>query len=266
MTANTSRPIRLVTFDLYDTLIELHPRRWERLAAACARLGIPADLDALRAADLVAEDYYTEENTIRPIRERPKAEREAFRLRYMARWLEAAGLPADEPTVRAVREAYVAEFETPAVVSDVTNGYRVFPDVMPALERLREAGVRRAVISNADDDVTELCTRLALAHEMNVIVTSAIVGWEKPDVRTFRAALEPLGIDPAEALHIGDQPRSDIVGALATGMRAALIDRYGRHDPNKHRVPVMRGLDHLVDYVLSVNAATGQDDAQGVGT
>jgi len=252
-----NRPIRLVTFDLYDTLIELRPRRWERLAPALARLGIAADPDVLRAADRIAEDYFTEENGRLPIRDRPRAEREAFRLRYMAIWLDAAGLPSDPATVRAAREGYLAEFETPAVEQDVAGGYHVFDDVMPALERLRKAGVRRALISNADADVTALCTHLAFAHEMNAIVTSAIVGWEKPDIRTFRAALDPLGVEPADALHIGDQPRSDVAGALATGMRAALIDRYGRHDGNTLGVPVVRDLASLVDLVLAHGAARG---------
>src|SRR5215217_6223141 len=250
-----NRPIRLVTFDLYDTLIELRPRRWERLATALRRLGIAADPDVLRAADRIAEDYFTEENGRLPIRDRPRAEREAFRLRYMAIWLDAAGLPSDPATVRAAREGYLAEFETPAVEQDVAGGYHVFDDVMPALERLRKAGVRRALISNADADVTALCTHLAFAHEMNAIVTSAIVGWEKPDIRTFRAALDPLGVEPADALHIGDQPRSDVAGALATGMRAALIDRYGRHDGNTLGVPVVRDLASLVDLVLAHGAA-----------
>jgi FMN phosphatase YigB (HAD superfamily) len=96
---------------------------------------------------------------------------------------------------------------------------------------------------------------------MNLIVTSAIVGWEKPDVRTFRAALDPLEIDPADALHIGDQPRSDVQGALDTGMRAALIDRYGRHDPKVVGVPVLRSLEELVDYVLEANG--GRREAEG---
>jgi HAD superfamily hydrolase (TIGR01549 family) len=256
---NADRPLRLVTFDLYDTLIELRPRRWERLAAALRRLGIAADPDVLRAADRVAEDYYTEENGRLPIRDRPRAEREAFRIRYMTTWLDAAGLPSDPATVRAAREGYLAEFETPAVENGIAGGYHVFEDVMPALKRLREAGIKRAIISNADADVTALCTHLAFAHEFNSIVTSAIVGWEKPDVRTFRAALDPLGVAPGEALHIGDQPRSDIAGALATGMRAALIDRYGRHDPIGARVPVFRDLAGFVDDVISGTAALTAD-------
>lgn len=250
------RPIRLVTFDLYDTLIELHPKRWERLRYALERLGIDADLGALRDADLQAEDFYTAENTIQPIRDRMPAEREAFRLASMADWLSAAGIDADEALVRAARQGYLAEYETPAVENPIGYGYRVFADVVPALERLREAGVKRAVISNADDDVTDLCVHMAFAHEMNVIVTSAIVGFEKPDVRTFHAVLAPLDVAPEDALHIGDQPRSDVVGALDAGMRAALIDRYGRHDLGNHQVPVFQGLEALVDHVLAVNAAS----------
>src|SRR5262249_6369370 len=61
---------------------------------------------------------------------------------------------------------------------------------------------------------------------------------------------DPLGVDPAEGLHVGDQPRSDVAGALATGMRAALLDRYGRHDPAAVGVPVVRDLGELVDFVL----------------
>ncbi|HEY7035149.1 MAG TPA: HAD-IA family hydrolase [Thermomicrobiales bacterium] len=250
-----ARPIRLVTFDLYDTLIELRPRRWERLAAVLARLGIDADEDTLRAADRLAEDYYTEENGRLPIRNRPRAEREAYRIRYMTRWLDAAGLPADPATVRAAREGYLAEFETAAVADSPAGGYHVFDDVLPALANLRRAGIKRAVISNADADVTALCTHLAFAHDLNAIVTSALVGWEKPDVRTFRAALDPLGVDPADALHIGDQPRSDVAGALATGMRATLLDRYGRHDPAAIGVPVVRTLQELADHVLATNSA-----------
>ena len=253
--SHSTRPLRLVTFDLYDTLIELHPQRWERLQVALLRLGIESDAGALRAADLIAEDFFTGENGQVPIRDRPQATREQFRLKFMEVWLTAAALPADEITVRDARRLYLAEYETPAVEKGPYGGYRMFGDVIPALQRLREAGVKRAVISNADDDVTALCTHMAFAHEMNLIVTSAIVGFEKPEPRTYRAALDPLGVDPSDALHIGDQPRSDEAGALAIGMRAALIDRYERHDQANHDVPVFTGLDEFVDHVLAVNAA-----------
>lgn len=222
-----AEPIKLVTFDLYDTLIELKPRRWERLHNALHRIGVEVDVNRLREADVVAEDYYTVENGGVPIRDRPKEEREAFRMRHMRVWLEAAGLEVDDETVRKARQEYLAEFEADPLGGD----YRPFDDVMPALIQLREAGVKRAVISNADADVTELSHRMAFGHEMDAIITSAIVGYEKPDPRTFYAALEHpnVQVEPRYAIHVGDQPKSDIVGALQVGMRAALLDRYHRH-------------------------------------
>ena len=247
-------PIELVTFDLYDTLIELHPTRWERLRSALSSLDIHADVDRLGAADLIAEDFYTAENADVPIRDRPAPAREAFRIAHMRRWLAAAEIADDDALAARVRDAYIAEFETPAVEATIGAGYRVFPDVVPTMRTLRAIGVKTAVISNADADVTALCTHFAFARDMDLIVTSALVGWEKPDVRTFRAALDPLGVAAAASLHIGDQPRSDVVGARSVGMRAALIDRYARHDPRNHDVPVFRNFAELLQAVEKINA------------
>ncbi len=240
-----SRPIRLVTFDLYDTLIELAPPRWERLATALAAEGMAADPVVLREADRDAEDFYTVENGARPIRDRSADERVAFRVEHVRRWLAAAGLAADEATARRVRARYVSEFEE----APDHHHYRLFDDVMPALLALRAGGVRTALISNADKDVTVIALHFAFADRMDPIVTSALVGYEKPDPRTFRAAVDPLGVDPAEALHVGDQPKSDVVGARGIGMQAALLDRYGRHADH----PGLRvaSLTELADLVLA---------------
>jgi HAD superfamily hydrolase (TIGR01549 family) len=249
--------IKLVTFDLYDTLIELDPPRWVRLSGVLDSLAIPHDLDQLKRADLTAEDYWTEMNTIQPIREREADIQDEIRIEYIRRWLDAAGVVADYDAASEIRRRYRAEYETRArqSVEGLVDGYRVFPDVNRTMQRLRDAGVLCAVISNADDDVSEFCTRLQFAHEVNLIVTSALVGFEKPDIRTFQAALEPLDVAGPDALHIGDQPRSDVAGALEAGMRAALIDRYHRHDPAAHPVPVYQTLDDLANEVLAVNEA-----------
>jgi FMN phosphatase YigB (HAD superfamily) len=217
---------------------------------------LSADPATLRTADRAAEDYYTIENSGVPIRDRTIEEREAFRVRYTAVWLEEAGLPHDPETARRVRREYVAEFET----DPAWGTYRVFPDVLPALVALREAGVKRAVISNADADVTEFCTHLEFAHEMDAIVTSAVVGWEKPDPRTFHAALAhpAIGVAPARAIHVGDQPRSDGAGALGVGMHAALLDRFGRQPADLPAQPTLRvaSLLDLAELVARHDAAS----------
>jgi putative hydrolase of the HAD superfamily len=244
-TFTTNGPLDLVTFDLYDTLIEMNPPRWERLADVARRQGIETDALTLRAADRLGEDYFTEENARLPIRDRDAAEREEFRLELMRRWLEAAGLPHDPETTRGLRRAYVSEFEE---MSD-HHHYRLFADVMPALRALRKAGVKTALISNADSDVTVVAMHFDFATLMDLIVTSALVGYEKPDPRTYYAALEPLEIDPARAVHVGDQPKSDVVGARGVGMGAVLIDRYNRHTDTD--IPTVNTLTELADKVVA---------------
>src|SRR4051812_47426574 len=174
METREDRPIELVTFDLYDTLVELHPKRWERLKNALDRLGVDSNLDDLRAADVIAEDYFTIVNGAIPLRDRPAADRERIRLEYMNIWLEAAGIPHDELLIRDARQEYLAEFETPAVSDSPFGGYLVFDDVMPATIRLHEAGIKTAIISNADTDVTHFCMHLDFAKGMDLIVTSAL--------------------------------------------------------------------------------------------
>jgi putative hydrolase of the HAD superfamily len=241
------RPIRLVTFDLYDTLVEAMPPRWERFVTASTRAGLSADAMQFRAADRVAEDFYTRENGKTPIRDRAPEEREAFRLAYTATMLEAAGMPHDPVTVQAVRDIYRGELDA------IGWNYRVFDDVSPALEALRGAGIQRAVISNADADVTAFCLHMGFAQQMDLIVTSALVGWEKPDPRTYFAALDPLGVAPEEALHIGDQALSDVAGARVIGMAAALIDRYDRHGDDEHDAIRVRSLADLAAMVIDHN-------------
>ncbi len=241
----TPGSLDLVTFDLYDTLIELKPPRWERLAAAAAQIGIDADVDRLREADIIAEDYFTIENGALPIRDRTRAEQETFRLELMRIWLEAADLPHDPDTVKELRRLYISEFDE----RPYHEYYRLFDDVMPTLRRLRQAGLKTALISNADDDVTVVAVHFDFSLLMDLLVTSAFVGYEKPDPRTFYAALDPLGVDPQRTLHIGDQAKSDVVGARGVGMNAVLLDRYHRHPHTD--IPTVNSLTELADQVLA---------------
>ncbi|MCJ7573208.1 HAD family hydrolase, partial [Candidatus Bathyarchaeota archaeon] len=54
-------------------------------------------------------------------------------------------------------------------------------------------------------------------------VFSDELGHCKPDVRAFGKALELLGTEPAEAMHVGDLLRTDVAGAKAAGMKAVWL-------------------------------------------
>ena len=242
-------PIELVTFDLYDTLVEADPPRWERFATALGKAGFPTTVEAVIQADRQGEDHYTIENGRRPIRDRSPEEVQQFRLDQVGVYLEALGLPTDAETRATVQKHFVDETQNHGGWN-----YRGFKENLEVLDLLEKHGIKRAVISNADADVTRFCLQMGFAEQMDLIVTSALVGWEKPDSRTFYAALEPLDVDPGRAIHVGDQHLSDVKGARAIGMAAAIIDRYGRHDPDEHPALHVTSLMDLAEKVIAYNA------------
>lgn len=243
-------PIDLVTFDLYDTLVEAVPPRWDRFHAALLASGFDVAREDVVLADRDAENLYTIENGRRPIRDRSEEEVQAFRLAQARASLEALGLPTDDETVANVQKRFLDETQNHGGWQ-----YRAFKEVSDVLDYLQRHHIKRAVISNADVDVTRFCLQMGFAPQMDIIITSALVGWEKPDSRTYFAALDPLGVPPERALHVGDQPLSDVVGARKIGMAAALIDRYGRFDQDEAEALRVRSLMDLARHVVEYNQA-----------
>ncbi len=65
--------------------------------------------------------------------------------------------------------------------------------------------------------------RLGILEHFDVLTFSDVVGVRKPDPQIFHLTLEPLGVAPDRALHVGDNPTTDILGARGVGMWAVLI-------------------------------------------
>jgi putative hydrolase of the HAD superfamily len=100
---------------------------------------------------------------------------------------------------------------------------RALPGTREMLQGLRHAGLRLAVISNADGRVARYLDTAGLADCFELIVDSAIEGIEKPDPRIFQVACDRLRIAPEEAVYVGDTFEVDVLGARAAGIRAILI-------------------------------------------
>ena len=84
------------------------------------------------------------------------------------------------------------------------------------------------MIANWDVSLHDVLARFGLAERFGAIVTAAAVGIGKPDGAPFRAALEQLGVEAERAVHVGDDPVTDVAGARAAGLSALLLDRSGR--------------------------------------
>jgi putative hydrolase of the HAD superfamily len=120
-----------------------------------------------------------------------------------------------------------------------------FDDAVPAIEALRERGVRLAVVSNWDSRLRNILRARRLEPYFDAVVISAEVGWRKPHGAIFRRSLEALGAAPGEALHVGDSVGDDVEGARAAGIRPVLLDRSG--EKRVDGADVIRDLRQIVD-------------------
>lgn len=122
------------------------------------------------------------------------------------------------------------------------------PGTPGALDRLRAAGIRLGVVSNSDGRVEEALRAAGIFEAFEVIVDSQLVGFEKPDPRIFRAALDRMDVAPQDALYVGDIYEVDVVGARRAGIDVMLLDPLGNHA--NRDVRAVRSIAEVADVVL----------------
>lgn len=91
-----------------------------------------------------------------------------------------------------------------------------------ALHILKDAGVKLAVVSNFDTRLRKLLKELNVVDLFDAIIVSSEIGYEKPAVEIFRAALEQISVESNKAIHVGDDEKADKGGANAAGIDCLL--------------------------------------------
>ncbi|SCF57584.1 HAD family hydrolase [Streptomyces sp. Ncost-T10-10d] len=99
----------------------------------------------------------------------------------------------------------------------------LYPDVRPALEGLRNLGIRVIVAGNQTSKAGEMLRALGLPADL--VATSAEWDVAKPDAEFFRRVLAASGAAPHETVYVGDHPANDVFPAKAAGLRPAHIRR-----------------------------------------
>jgi HAD superfamily hydrolase (TIGR01549 family) len=204
-----------VLFDLGGVLVHLD---YAAIAVEAAALGIALDAASLPRAEGQAR---------RAIDARAGAlggvpGTDAQRVpSYFEDLLEGAGVNRD------ARDELVARLQSH---HRERNLWRVpFACARTTLERLRGAGLRLGVVSNADGRAAAILHATGLAEWLDVIVDSHLEGVEKPDAEIFRRALERLDVAAGAALFVGDILSIDVVGARNAGLRPVLLDAAGAY-------------------------------------
>jgi putative hydrolase of the HAD superfamily len=207
----------------------------DRITAAIGRAGVvvdPANLDRAHYAGVRCLTDFTE------------GDRNIW-LAYNRGYARALG--ADDQ-VEAVAEILLNEFTTGGVWT------RIVPGSREALMAIATTGVKLAIVSNADGGVEAQLAADGICQmgagdgvEMDAILDSSVVGVAKPDPRIFEIALERLGVSPDHAIHVGDTPAADAVGARAAGVTPVLIDPHNDHpDFDGLRAATLQGVAELI--------------------
>lgn len=207
--------IRVVWIDLDDTLVDFHTN---------SRRALRQLFDTQNLAPLFGthghwtECYETYNHALWDKYNRALITREQLRTDRFAMPLQEAGVPEKEAIELSAR------FD-PLYLDFLAQEKALVPGAIELLERLRTEGVTIGILSNGFKEVQfKKLNNTGLMPYIDIVVLSDDIGVNKPDVRLYRHAMERIGIsDPEAHLMIGDNPSTDIAGALAAGWHAMLL-------------------------------------------
>lgn len=211
--------LRVVTLDYWDTIYvgASVPERVTRRREALARLLVAIDVD-LPPDDFVRLYTASAKEAERWWRDEHRGYTTAERIRWLLRQLSIERPEDCEHIAAAVR-----------VVDETLLDYppALLPGARDALRALSER-FTLGIISDtgfaSGDAQNRVLERDGLLSSFASTIYSMDIGHAKPRPEPFLAALSALGASPAEALHVGDNERTDVGGALALGMRAIRLD------------------------------------------
>lgn len=213
--------VRAVLLDYGSTLVEVHrpdaaiDRAYERIAARLRELypgGRIPPARSLRAGvhDRVegVVEAHASSGSLREIDLGPV---------YRQAYADLLGEPVDAGWV-----AELVAIEQRAWFAGIVPR----PETPTTLRRLRAAGLRLGICSNAPYLSSGIRGQMAangVAELVDSITLSAEVGWRKPAPRLFERALADLGAAAATTVMVGDRVREDVEGALRLGMGAVWL-------------------------------------------
>jgi putative hydrolase of the HAD superfamily len=129
---------------------------------------------------------------------------------------------------RAFRSVGVKGEQTMALAGKVRamytdpSGWQLYPDALPALAALTKCGWTHVLLSNHVPELPKLLKALKLRDSFAVVFNSAETGYEKPNAKAFRPALDWIG-PGALTWVIGDSFHADVTGAQEAGLPAILV-------------------------------------------
>jgi putative hydrolase of the HAD superfamily len=186
--------VKAVVFDLWETLID-----WDREHAA----RMLEEVDTLVGNGFAERWNSTNRRYVAPIRTA----------------LAEVDVPADLiEDICSIRLRYHRHSLVPR------------PGAVDTLKTLRAEGYLVGLITVCSEDIEVLWPETEFAGLFDAEIFSSRIGLSKPDPRIYLACCEALGVEPQDAVFVGDGANDELAGARRVGMEAILIHRDGE-DP-----------------------------------
>jgi len=211
--------IKAVIFDWFNTLAHYEPPREEVHSRILKDFGIEVEPVKLVAPLMKADKYFFDENIKKPVRSRTATEQQEFYVTYEDIILKDLGIQSEREVLAQI---YIKGDLLFSRIAD----FALYEDVLPVLKSLKLNKLTIGLLTNFAKDMTALCRKLGMESYIDFIVTPFETGADKPSPVIFRAALNKANVRAEEAIYVGDQYKSDILGARGVNMQAVLIDRY----------------------------------------
>lgn len=199
-----------LVFDLYGTLVDIHTEEndlvWEKTAFYFGFYGARYTGPELKAAFEAA------------LRQREAVAGQSYEC--------FPDIPFEEVMAQLFREKGVTENADPLGIQAAQlfrisslDYIRLYPGALDALAKLRKAGFRLWLLSNAQAIFTGYELRLlGLGDQLDGIYLSSNYQCRKPDLRFYRALIDERNLDVGKTLMIGNDRQTDIAGAKLAGM------------------------------------------------
>jgi putative hydrolase of the HAD superfamily len=237
---------RAILFDLDDTILSAYgqaPVAWAKVAERfAARLAPLTPSDVAAAITAYAAVFWSDADRHRQWRVRiGEARREIVRGSLAG--LAAAGHPVPD---RALADSLADAF---TALRD--EEMRVFPGATETLDRLKQHGIRLALVTNgATEPQRAKLVRFTLEHRFDHIQIEGEHGFGKPEARAYTHAMQALGVEPGETWMVGDNLEWEVAAPQRLGIYAIWYDGYAAGLPPESPIRPDRIIQSLPELLL----------------
>ena len=201
------RVVHTLTFDVFGTILDLGGGHAPRLRAFLKS----------RGSEITAEDLWAR------WRNRQRIEQYQDNQFYTGHYgyldssrraliytLRASKLPFGDADVARIMEGW--------------HELTTFPDALPGLRRLR-GRFKLVALSNGERELLAHLVKNRIQYDFDAAISVQEVGVFKPHPQVYRYAARVLEAEPGELMMVSSHS-FDVIGARASGYRAAYVNRY----------------------------------------